>query len=404
MSASHTTEITRFLAERTGTDPADWFLVFKARYGMEVVLRAIAGRRGPGSVTTQIFTCATAVNPIVVAGLSPVYGEVSPSSIALDPATLPVGEATRAVMLQHTFGIIDDDAARQIQRRTRQAGAFLLEDSAHCVGRIATDESGAPLADVSFHSFGVEKMLSTRFGGAVWVNPDLPDAEVRAQIVADLAALKPIGRRLDLATRAYRTQIRVLNRLPGGVARPIRNAMTALGLFEPAIAPVEQRGGQRHPAQRPSAWVLTQIAQALPTLAAQEARRSAAASFYAAELTALNSTHALAHTHLHVPDGARSGPLVRFPFFAPDEQTADRMVAALTAGGIYAGRWYRPALFPGATDPKAYGYTPGDGTVPVTEDLISRVVNLPTAVDLDRAARAIQIIRDVIDSAGSDQT
>ena len=29
--------IAQIMASRTGTDPADWFLVFKARYGMQVV-------------------------------------------------------------------------------------------------------------------------------------------------------------------------------------------------------------------------------------------------------------------------------------------------------------------------------------------------------------------------------
>ncbi len=45
---------TRMLADRTGTDPADWFLVFKARYGMEVVFRALAEARGPGDVVPGV--------------------------------------------------------------------------------------------------------------------------------------------------------------------------------------------------------------------------------------------------------------------------------------------------------------------------------------------------------------
>jgi hypothetical protein len=56
---------------------------------------------------------------------------------------------------------------------------------------------------------------------------------------------------------------------------------------------------------------------------------------------------------------------------------------ALRAQGIYAGHWYRPALFPGVEDPTAYGYEPG--TLPITEDVIARIVNLPTDVSPERA-------------------
>src|SRR5690606_599882 len=179
---------TRMLADRTGTDPADWFLVFKARYGMEVVFRALAGTRGPGDVVTQVFTCSTAVDPILVAGLRPVYAEVSPATVAIDPDRLAVGPDTRAVVLQNTFGIVDSAGARRLRDAARSVGALLVEDSAHCVTRLARDADGSPVADVSFHSFGVEKMLPTRFGGAVWVSPAL-DPALRSAVVTALDAL-----------------------------------------------------------------------------------------------------------------------------------------------------------------------------------------------------------------------
>lgn len=382
---AHAAAITQALAARTGTDPGDWFLVFKARYGMQVVLAAIEEARGPGEVATQIFTCATAVDPILAAGLTPVYAEVSPETIAIDPARLVPGERTRAVMLQHTFGIIDEPTAAGLRTAADAAGALLLEDSAHCVGRTAAGPDGAPLADVSFHSFGVEKMMPTRFGGAVWVDPQMADTALRARIVDALGALRPVGRRLDVVTRLYRTQIRVLNRLPRQIAGPVRRALTAVGAFEPAIAPVEQRGGLPHRPFAPSPWMLAQAAAHLPNLAADEARRSAVVELYAEALAGV----------VQVPDGARSGPLVRFPFFAADEATADRLVAALNAAGVYAGKWYRPALFPGAVDPAVYGYVPGDGALATTEDLVSRVVNLPTGIDLDHARRAVEVVRSI---------
>ncbi len=58
------------LATITGTQPADWHLVFKARYGMLAAFGALAATRpSRRHVVTQALTCSTAVNPILVDGL-----------------------------------------------------------------------------------------------------------------------------------------------------------------------------------------------------------------------------------------------------------------------------------------------------------------------------------------------
>ena len=99
-STSRTAEeqVARLLADRTGTAPQDWFLVVKARYGLQVVFSALGAVRGPGEVVTQVFTCATAVDPVLVSGLRPVYAEVSPESVAIDPEGLQPPPSAHAVM------------------------------------------------------------------------------------------------------------------------------------------------------------------------------------------------------------------------------------------------------------------------------------------------------------------
>jgi dTDP-4-amino-4,6-dideoxygalactose transaminase len=334
---------------------------------MSVVFRALRDVRGPGSVVTQALTCSTAVDPILVAGLTPQYAEVSAQTVGLDPGSLVVPDAARAVVTQHTFGIIEHAAAAQVAGATRAAGALLVEDSAHCVGRMARAADGTPLADVSIHSFGVEKMTATFFGGAVWVSPDL-DPALRGPLVAALRGLPVIGRRLGLAARTYRTQVRALGHLPAGIAAPMRRLLTRTGVFDPPIADVENRGDLPYPAMRPSAWVTSRMADALRALRAVEEERRAAVAEYLAVLAPLAPAAVTAEM-----------PLVRFPLFAPDAATAQRLSASLSAAGFYVGRWYRPALFPGVDDPATYGLDLA--RLPVTADLIGRVVNLPTIVN-----------------------
>lgn len=374
--------VTAALAARTGTDPDDWFLVFKARYGMAVVFRALREARGPGQVVTQIFTCSTAVDPILAAGLTPRHADVSPATVSIDPDRLTLTGTERAVVVQHTFGIVDDDRAARVAAAARGVGALVVEDSAHCVGRMARGASG-PIADVSIHSFGIEKVLPTHFGGAVWLNPAAGDAGLRRRMADDLASLPAVGARLDVLARAYRAEVGVLNQLPGAVSGPARRMLTALGAFEPAVAPVEGRGRLPYRAMRPSPWMTRRMAAALAGLAEVERGRGALVAEYQRLLAGA----------VEVPGSVRPGdPLVRWPFFAADGPTARRILQALAAAGIYAGSWYRPALFPGVEDPAGYGYRPGDPGLVVSEDLVERVVNLPTGGDAAEARRAAEIV------------
>lgn len=386
--------VTDLLAQRTQTNVADWFVVFKTRYGMLEVFSALAGHTSRRTVVTQLLTCSTAVNPILVAGLSPVYAAVSPDSLSIDPGALTLSSDAAAVVIQHTFGIIDDAAARKVETTARAAGAMVCEDSAHCVGRMAHGPDGTPLADVSFHSFGVEKMLPTKFGGAVWVNPAM-EPVLRAAIVARLQALGKPGSRLAFAARTYRYQLAVLNRLPRGIGAPLRKALVKAKVFEPAVAPAETQGLLVHTSLSASGWILSSVAAALDSVSAIEDVRTKAAAAYAEELG----------ERVQIPAGATSGqPLVRFPFLVPRGVDPDSVIAGLRADGVVAGLWYRPALFPGVSDAATYGYTPGHPSHAVTEDVIARIVNLPTAVSPERAREIARQALALIDSSRGAQT
>ena len=378
-------DLKRRLAQLTHTAPDDWFLTFKARYAMLVAFRNLAKLSGPGPVTTQAFTCATAIDPVIVAGLTPDYQEISPASIALDASTLSPAADTRAIVLQHTFGIIDPRNSAALRQIATQNGALLLEDSAHCIGRMARDDDGAPLADISIHSFGVEKMTPTSFGGATWVNPAL-NPELRRAIVADFNSLPEPGLGLRFATRIYRTLIRILNRLPRPIASPLRHALIAAKLLEPAIAPVELAGGLASPPLGMGKWVARRASAALSgDLFTQ---RAAATAAYLQEFSS--------HPEIQVPGAITSDmPLLRFPIFLASNETAERVIKKVKKAGFYATDWYRPALYPGIDDDAAYHLD--IAKLPITTGLIDRVANLPTNVDPETA----RIIANIVINAAT---
>lgn len=400
------------LAARTGTRAEDWYLTFKARQAMKVVFDAVAacdagsacqlagasepatgGNPAPGEVVTQLYTCCTAVDPIVAAGLVPVYGDIDARTCALDPRTLPLTARARVVVLQHTYGILDPKTDAALRSAAHGAGALLLEDCAHCVGRLSYDAAGQPIADVSVHSFGVEKMLPTHFGGAVWVSPEMPDAALRSDIVRRLEALPALDARLARAARRYRNQIRVLNHLPHGLSHTLRERLAAMGLFEPAIADVELAGGLASMPQAPDGWVVAGAAQAVAALDANEAQRSAAVAAYTKAFAELG-TDVVRAPRLLATDPTSVQPLLRYPVFLDSAERADAAVAAVLQAGYYAVAWYRHLLFPGVPDPSAYAWDGSLEHLPRTRDNAATVACLPTDVSPEAARRIAQIVGD----------
>ncbi|WP_022920897.1 DegT/DnrJ/EryC1/StrS family aminotransferase [Ornithinimicrobium pekingense] len=383
--AAQTAAVRRALAEASGTDAADWHLVSKARHGLLVVFRAVARHAGGhGEVVTQPFTCATAVAPIVTAGLRPRYADLDPDTMAIDPATVHrvVSGQTRAVVAQHTFG-----RAAPVARLRDLApeGALLVEDAAHCLGDLGRDRAGAPAADVSVHSFGVEKMLPTRAGGAVWVNPALRGTPWHPLLTAALTALPTGGRRETVAHVVGTPARRVAGRLGGPGARALALAASA-GLVDLAIMPSERQGRVAGKPAALSGPALRDVARAVPSLGRSAEHRRRIATLYRVGLAGVPG---VVVPRLLDDPGVT---LVRYPLLLSSPGRAEAAFAALQAEGLVPGRWYRPTLFPGV-DPADFAYDPAAS--PVAEDVASRVLNLQTAefVTPEAARRTVEVVR-----------
>lgn len=388
------------MAELTNTDARDWFLVTKARQGMQVVLDVARTATGRTEVATQLFTCVTAVNPILAAGLTPRYVDIDENTLMVDPALLEVDDKTCAVVLQRTFGLVDESTSNALREAAHHAGALLLEDAAHCVGNMARNASGAPVADVSVHSFGVEKMLpGVYFGGAVWVNPQMPNEVVAQAIREALQSLPPMDARLDKAAQRYRNQVRVLTRMPGRVAKALRASWERKGTFEPAVSVQERQGQCNHDPSSPSTWVALQALDALDDLERIYLVCRECVSGY---MSAVREGHL---DGLFVPGAALSTdaqPLLRFPVFVQDEAQARSIAEAVAGLGYYVPDWPRPLLVPGVLDPVPYGLEDGTEAWPVSQRLSAGIVALPTDIDSSRVADVVKAVRSVL--KGTSQT
>lgn len=342
---------------------------------MERVLSAITNK---GEVVTQAFTCITAVNPILVAGHVPVYGDIAKDNLSLDVAQLAkiVRPQTRAVVVQHTFGATGDVKGVKKALKKLNPEALVLEDAAHCLGMLTKE------ADVSFHSFGAEKLLASCFGGAVWVNPELQKTVVGAEIARLLKGMPVMSAISSLQTGLYPVLNGVANRLPGGAAGLFRSVASGLRLFVAPIMPIELQGKNFGKAERPSPRVISQMLACMDDYDRVCRHRTMIAEVYKKGLKSL------------VPQAVRENelPYVRFPIVMPSPEAADTLFDRLKVKGLQPGKWYRPLLFPGAKDAAVYAYN--GKSSPVAEEVSDRIVNLPTGLSVT-VEKAKDIIREV---------
>ena len=391
MTPSNFRPLQNLLAELTNTRAEDWFLFMRARHGMATVYQTLHQCFGQGTVTTQAYTCVTAVNPILVAGLKPEYGDIDPDSIALLPDTAPLHARTRALVWQNTFGILADAKAAVLRSRAHNTPAIFLEDSAHCVGSMVRDKQGEPLADISVHSFGVEKLLPTKFGGAIWINPCLRERSPQHQrfvekLITTCAGVRTPQGREEKAMRRYYNQVRILNHLPRAFSAPLRKSLIKNDRFLAPIIPWEQQGKLDRLPALPSKWVAAQALAQLKNIEDTRRRRQQVQHLYQEKLT----------RQLQIPAEIRdSQALVRFPLFvngSPSENEAERLFSFLREKGYYPGRWYRPALFPGVTDYDLYNFDPEFSNLPNTKYLIESAINLPTQESVTRAQEIVSLV------------
>ena len=376
-------------AERTGTRARDWHLVFKARYGMREVFRTLREQRGDGAVVTTLFTGCTAVDSITSAGLRPAYAAIDPATLTVDAEALEVGANVRAVIDQHSYGMIDAQKSARCAEKAHAAGALYVEDSAHCLARMARDASGAPLADISIHSIGIEKQLGVGFGGAIWVNPALEDAGLHRALEDAFDALQPLPSRIAAAAHRYRLQNRVLAHLPHPISRPARAGLAAAGLLELPVAEMEREGRLPYPGYLPSEDIAQKILTAFPTLDADEANRIRWTQGYLEALEGLGG--------IEIPGAARGAArdqaLIRFPIILPSEAAADPLIADLRGNHLYCVDWYRVPFYPGALDLSAYGMSEDDQSYREFRARYGGIVGLPTDIDIERLPEAVEIVR-----------
>lgn len=152
--------------------------VSSATAGLHLSLKA-AGIGAGDEVITSPYTMAATVEAILYTGATPVFADIEPLTLNIDPARVKskITRKTKAVIPVDIAGLpCDYDAVLKI---ARQRKVLLIEDAAHSLGAQFKSKPVGSLCDATVFSFYSTKNITTGEGGMVVTDDKLLASRVR---------------------------------------------------------------------------------------------------------------------------------------------------------------------------------------------------------------------------------
>ena len=147
-------------------------------------MAAILCDLGPGDeVIMPSFTFVSTANAVVLRGATPVFVDIDPQTLNIDPGAVAaaVTPRTRAIFAVHYAGFpADMDALAAI---AGQHGLILVEDAAQAFGSTYHGRPAGSLGDLAAFSFHETKNIISGEGGALTINR--PELMERAEIIRE---------------------------------------------------------------------------------------------------------------------------------------------------------------------------------------------------------------------------
>jgi perosamine synthetase len=210
-----------------GNGPKYW--TRSGRQSLRLILEALELKAGSG-VAVPLFTDPSLVSAIAAAGHQPVFVDVDPQYLTMDPASLAaVRKRVSAVVAVHLFGqLADMDAIGAIAGK-----APVIEDVAHAPLSYWKGRMAGSFGIAGFYSFASTKYWPAGGGGLVMVN----DPVLSGRLAGIVQCLAPPPRLEELRNLAMQAAKAVVFTRPlyGVFARPMRRWAEGWALLEPCL-------------------------------------------------------------------------------------------------------------------------------------------------------------------------
>lgn len=342
------------------------------RTALSAALRALDV--GPGAdVLVQAYTCLVVVNAVQAVGAHPIFVDTG-NDFFMNPddAERKITPRTKAMILQHTFGIPADTG--RLLAFAKKHRLRVVEDAAHTIG--GTDASGrllGTLGDIGILSFGSDKAVSSVRGGAAITNISAWGERMRA-IQKDLPPMK----RRAVVQHLLHPPVFYLGKslYRFGIGKMILWLAKTLSVTPRTISEKEKEGRSDpgYPAKFPNALAALALLQLSKVTVVNEHRKKIA-RFYSERLGLPLVHHC---------------PYLRFPVIVSKPV---ELRTHAKKQGILLGNWYDQVVAPCRAGCPHIPYT--QGACPHAEKDARGSVNLPTdeRISFHDAERIIDCLR-----------
>ncbi len=152
------------LAEFVGAEDA--IAVSSGTAGLHLCIRALGSGEGD-EVIIPSFTFIAVANAVRYEKAVPVFVDIEPQTLNLDPAQLEaaITARTKAILLVHTFGC--PAALSEILATARRHQLFVIEDACEAFGAEYDGRKVGTFGDAGVFAFYPNKQITTGEGGAV---------------------------------------------------------------------------------------------------------------------------------------------------------------------------------------------------------------------------------------------
>jgi perosamine synthetase len=318
-------------------------------------------------------------------GARPVYVDVQAAGINMDANDLAkkVGRKTKAVVVQHSFGLPAD--LIQLRSVARENNLGLVEDCAHTIASTLFGQTVGTFGDAAFYSYEAAKPVFIGIGGSAISN----NATITEKLERDYSSYESPPALSQAETAGMFIAHRIAYRpATYWAVRSIFRALSAAGLIRGNYNKIaDDRGPASDFSRRMGDVQRRRLAQQLRTLAAQTSHRRRVASAYRARISSAGVAH------IPVPKGAE--PVFgRYPVFAVNKEA---LIERARDAKVELAVFYDSAVQPlyGASL-RTVGYEPG--SCPNAEWAAARIVSLPTGMNVGQ--REIDRAVDFLNAVG----
>jgi len=335
-------------------------------------------------ILLQAFTCNAVPNPVLWAGLEPIYVDCRKDDFNMDADDLEskITGKSKIVIVQHTFGMPAD--MEKIRAVCSKHNLILVEDCAHSLGAEYNGVKVGSHSKTAFFSFSRDKVISSVYGGMAVTNDD------------------EIGKKLELLQKEFSTPsffwtwqqiwhpillnyfiLPIYNFFDLGKAFLVLSQI--IHVLSKAVSWQEKRGQKPDyfPKALPNALAIMALNQ-FSKLEKFNAKRQKVAEYY---------YESLKNSKFILPQKFENRENIFLRFSIRHKEAHDIIYEAWHKQNILLGDWYTTPIAPFDTKMEEMHYK--TGTCINAERLAKETLNLPTHINISHkdAERIVKFLK-----------